>query len=1031
MNPNRQRGSAMILAIAVLAVLLALLTTFCRFLAIERDVARTHRLAAQARMNAESGVEHFLAFMTDHDNFEPAYHLAESGPGDPGYWLFKNQAGDGVGTGLVDIADAARPSFHSGSVHGQAISGVPIDRASRIDRTSSFYRLKVIDTASQINLNNPIGSGLNSPLETLLVNLGQAIERLARSPEGRPAWWRAAWGPVPNPLPPSTVERIIDRRRRLGPFESKEDLRTDEHGNRILSDLEWDLVRDYVAVQGFANRRTSTVLMPQTRVGNPGYPFGNLWYRSRPPAPGFRKASGRAPGRVDEEIVPDLQPRYPVNINTAPLAVLIACLQGLGEGSLRRQKSPSTAPPFGFGLAITGGGPDQRDHAGLVIHPGSLPVVTFEQARALAEAIVRFRNDGSGPDAGPFRTWQQFILFLRKAHASSTYNRSGGPDLDFLADRAVQDLVISNACPNLMSNQFLPERHRYLEVSKLDLGVTTTEFCFGPMGFFEVQSLGWVASDQGETLARALLTTEVQIGHVQFRSSQRDFLDDLLEAENVATGPEPLGNVRNSVLVTDDPLLDQVYGDRNGTAAGHPIARGGSPYEGWIQALCEDLTVGGQKTDFAARWPARPLGGDVFHAPYHVDFDDGGGLAASGESGRPSNGANLSKKSGGTIYAGESLTPDGVLFFNYSDEELQYPLDVPGLAGQGTIEFFLKLSSGRETAAGAHEPILYWVLPTSPPGAAPQTGVVWKLERYGTILRSTRFFYTNPPPQTLDAITGHPGMVELWNEIRYDFSGGPDAIGDLDWVHVAHSWTGYTGQQLWINGRLAGLPFRAGDAQAATATDDPLRISLASVPTSPIERSLWPGGLLFDNRNPSGIGIYRGATDPATFVARLANCKIDQIRISPTAAAQASDLDLRGRFDVHSSLQASEFRGAFEIERTGRVDLIAATVLYPTGHGNRSFVAAGPNHFSIADRDVDVDIDCRLPGGAIRATGQGRKETPSPVAAAAGDRAEYRIRFRGNGVPSSRRIYSTAIVDDLMVYLTIEPAFTSYQFVTD
>jgi hypothetical protein len=59
-----------------------------------------------------------------------------------------------------------------------------------------------------------------------------------------------------------------------------------------------------------------------------------------------------------------------------------------------------------------------------------------------------------------------------------------------LASQAAADVLKANFNPNLHLNELNPDRNMRLEVDKTDLIVHSTEFCFVPMGRFEVASIG-------------------------------------------------------------------------------------------------------------------------------------------------------------------------------------------------------------------------------------------------------------------------------------------------------------------------------------------------------------------------------------------------------------------------------------------------------------------------------------------------------------------------------------------------------------
>jgi hypothetical protein len=214
-------------------------------------------------------------------------------------------------------------------------------------------------------------------------------------------------------------------------------------------------------------------------------------------------------------------------------------------------------------------------------------------------------NYATEPFGGPFRTWAQFNRFVdslvergliadtRDSTYFYDYNAwAGAPNVlniywkadtevvgrvwqqdpnptridsavqRRIASQAMADVIKANFNPNLHLNELNPDRNRFLLVDKTDLIVNSTEFCFTPMGYFEVESLGYVlkptsssATDSmtaadNQIIAKKKIATVVQLfdaKHVTLQSDlyQGDFGDRKYAApttnNNCATesGPEP------------------------------------------------------------------------------------------------------------------------------------------------------------------------------------------------------------------------------------------------------------------------------------------------------------------------------------------------------------------------------------------------------------------------------------------------------------------------------------------------------------
>jgi len=127
------------------------------------------------------------------------------------------------------------------------------------------------------------------------------------------------------------------------------------------------------------------------------------------------------------------------------------------------------------------------------------------------------------------RTWVQ----------NSTHTRVlSGPQIR-MAAQAAADVLKANFNPNLHLNELNPDRNLFTLVDKSDLIVNSTEFCFTPMGAFEVECVGYVlrptnggsnalTAPDNQIVARKKIATVVQLfeaKHVTLQSElyQGDF----------------------------------------------------------------------------------------------------------------------------------------------------------------------------------------------------------------------------------------------------------------------------------------------------------------------------------------------------------------------------------------------------------------------------------------------------------------------------------------------------------------------------
>jgi hypothetical protein len=151
-----------------------------------------------------------------------------------------------------------------------------------------------------------------------------------------------------------------------------------------------------------------------------------------------------------------LQPRVPINLNAAPLAVLTAALTG-----------------------ISGKTPD-----------GATATITGPEATTLAQAMIAYRafpTLGGGSRRYGFASWSEVAAFLAAAPGLSPQQAA---------------LVLANANPNTDLNKFVPDASIYQCLDKADLTSSTTEFCLRSPGIFAIESVGTILAPDGTIVAQ-------------------------------------------------------------------------------------------------------------------------------------------------------------------------------------------------------------------------------------------------------------------------------------------------------------------------------------------------------------------------------------------------------------------------------------------------------------------------------------------------------------------------------------------------
>ncbi|MBI3272596.1 MAG: hypothetical protein HYZ53_26640 [Planctomycetes bacterium] len=300
---------------------------------------------------------------------------------------------------------------------------------------------------------------------------------------------------------------------------------------------------------------------------------------SEPPESGVRGDPAYGPG-------PLLQPRAPVNVNTATVEVLAAVLANLEA----RWVDPSPRLVNGWTT-----GPGQRETGGKArIDPTT--------ARRVAAALAQERI------GHPFRCWQQFDDFLQALPSA-------------LLSPVQKRLIQANANPNSRLAKFNPDRAlgvRFAALDKSDLGDWcegtwdaarnqplcgwTTEFCFSSMGYYQVEVVGRSCGPLDPEGARPILaetslTVVARIYEVLRHTTQKDFEKFSVSRSTsdsglatVITYPESMADLRLHAWSGDAGLHERCFArpeaSANGPACNHALC-----YDGYVSPAPRDLAV--------------------------------------------------------------------------------------------------------------------------------------------------------------------------------------------------------------------------------------------------------------------------------------------------------------------------------------------------------------------------------------------------------------------------------------------------------
>ncbi len=371
----------LIIALGVLTLMAILGAAFASLIRLEKRATENYIDGKRMDLLLDSALDRVIAQLQGAKNFR---HFSSSIIRDvPWFYALRTRSGQLEGdlaNGRVDIDDPRVGKWE-----------VFTDRAGQI----YSYKTKVIDCSAQINLN-----GRQDSLARMLDNLGLAIERSARLKlDGKhvtsPFFEKPNHGG--NPV---RGQQIIQLRRRLpgARFTSKSQLKL------LIGPENFDVLKDFVTVDSWEDANTykasdgldevpSLTGAGATGVGGGGKGIGGGGQGRRQPV-----AYGTP--RLDPE------PRCPININTAPEEVLVACLQGLAGRRVfpfSRLGSGGSMVPINQGASIQGdrlvGSEEYRDITPRAVFVYA-PRLEYEQAYKIATRIIEHRKQK------PFMAWR-------------------------------------------------------------------------------------------------------------------------------------------------------------------------------------------------------------------------------------------------------------------------------------------------------------------------------------------------------------------------------------------------------------------------------------------------------------------------------------------------------------------------------------------------------------------------------------------------------------------------------------------------
>jgi hypothetical protein len=560
-----RRGSALIVVLGMLSILSLLGISFLRLTAAERAVSR-HRLdAVRARLLAQSGVEAAVARLR----------------------------------AAIDLGGLPAPESWT----------VP-----------EGYSVRVTDASSQICVNDGLAWPKEHPVNR---NLRRLLDVL---------------GAQPGIDVPRLGERLLRDRPPSG-YAAKQDLLADD---REASGR----VRPFLSVRSWSDPDVALPI-PLSLEAAAEDPVFRGRFAGEPRHGHQRNADGeaipgplRAPGPVwgRDSLHPkriEIVSRSPVNVNTARREVLASLLTDLQGVFLVERRRVSTSPAAAGSPCGSPGGAygwtalrytydasgDEGDECGVLqatpplVGPGGRRREGIPAAKVVEEILAcRERRASPGlagldyakaPFGGPFRSWAQF-------HAWAEALARGG-----LVSEEVADVLKANFNPNLHLNELNPDRALFAHVDKTDLLTCSTEFCFTPMGVFEIESEGRVVRG-GELLARAPVAALVRLYDAVRHTTQAQFSGGILPAR----AREPETNNNRGLEIGPEPDNGAAPSE-NGAEGWIRLATLGSNLTGEALKPAGELwTTLGDPSFHPAAKPSPPGGrhlGAAIHAHFQLD----------------------------------------------------------------------------------------------------------------------------------------------------------------------------------------------------------------------------------------------------------------------------------------------------------------------------------------------------------------------------------------------------------------------------
>ncbi|MFC1588413.1 PilX N-terminal domain-containing pilus assembly protein [Planctomycetota bacterium] len=520
-GPGLSRGIVLIVVLGVLALLSVLAITFVSMTRLERAISQNYVDRVRAQLVAESGVEFAL---------QRLYKLS-------GGCLTADEFAQLQYQGMYPGQPDFVPSFVSPTLadpQGQPLSGAV---AGTYLPNGDFFRLKVSDNSGKLNVNG-IDSEINSGPGGVFGRMFNLLAELVEELYGE----EVALG-----IGGDVADEILEARSKLpgSKFSTMAQIREVLLATSDLDNEQIKRLFEYLTVHSWTDKKT---LKPTFELkitdweDNPVADDDERIYKHR-----FMQTRNY-----------DLEPRAPVNVNTAKVALIKALIKPL-QGWYLAEGPPNTYTDKHYGGWNAGSvGYDGEDENTNII--GTATRTTLfdsgyeeDQAGMIAAAIydrihgVDTDGDGfpaPGSDPDPFETWDEFRVFIEDDMDPEIFIPSHEFNQDFTGmtlgakkwwlayhAQAHKDLLLANFNPNAQLNDFNPNKKTRKMVDKGHMISWTTEFCFEPTGYFDIESYGYITGSDNSIAANYSVNTTVKCFEMLRFTSQADFLGSINNIE--------------------------------------------------------------------------------------------------------------------------------------------------------------------------------------------------------------------------------------------------------------------------------------------------------------------------------------------------------------------------------------------------------------------------------------------------------------------------------------------------------------------